>query len=127
MIEKFAFFLNDAAEFPALVETCRELLHDLRGPAGSIKLINQRQVQMTTGAQKLGTGFNAAFAWLGFGVIHTNRSMIGAIRKSIRRALMPRVARLVFLNERRVRLAKRAVRFLPPRVGAAVSEPLNRM
>jgi FAD/FMN-containing dehydrogenase len=126
-IEVFAFTLKDASEFPALVESCRELLHDLRGPIGSIKLVNQRQVQMSTGAQKLGAGFNAAFAWLGFGVVHTKRSMIGAIRKSIRRALMRKVARLVFLNEGRVGFLKKAIRLLPPRIGAVASEPVRKM
>ena len=125
-IEVFAFTMKDPAGLPNLVETCRELFHDLRGPIGSVKFINQRQVEMTIGTKKLGVGLKADFAWMGFGVVHTRKAMIGAIRKTIRRGLLPHVSRLIFVNQARLRRLKALSRILPPPVGPLVAGPVDR-
>ncbi len=125
-IEVFAFTMKDGAHFPLLVQTCRELFHDLRGPIGSVKFINQRQVEMTIGTRKLGVGLKADFAWMGFGVVHTKRSMIKPIRKSIREALLPHVSRLIFVNRARLNWLKRLSRILPRPLRSLIADPVER-
>lgn len=125
-IEVFVFTQKDAAQFPKLVDTFRELSHDLRGPIGSVKLINQQQVEMTIGTRELGVGINSDFAWMGFGVVHCTRSMVRPIRAVIRRALGPQTARLVFLNNSRLRFLKGVSRILPSCINKMLAEPVER-
>ena len=125
-IEVFAFTMKDGAHFPLLVETCRELFHDLRGPIGSVKFINQRQVEIAIGTRKLGVGLKADFAWMGFGVVHTKRSMIKPIRKSIREALLPHVSRLIFVNRARLNWLRRLSRILPRPLRSLIADPVER-
>jgi FAD/FMN-containing dehydrogenase len=125
-IEVFVFTQKDAAQFPRLVETCRELFHDLRGPIGSVKFINQRQVELTIGTRELGVSLKADFAWMGFGVIHCKRSMIRSLRAAVRQALLPHTSRLVFFNEGRLRLLKRVSRLLPSWLNGMLAQPVDR-
>jgi len=125
-IEVFVFTQKDAGQFQGLVETCRELFHDLRGPIGSVKFINQRQVEMTIGTRELGVGLKADFAWMGFGVIHCKRSMIRPLRRTVGRALRPLTSRLVFFNERRLTLLKRVSALLPSRLSGILADPVER-
>ncbi len=125
-IEVFAFTQKDAAQFVKLVEACRELFHDLRGPIGSVKFINQRQVEMTIGTRELGVGLKADFAWMGFGVVHCKRSLIRPIRAAIRQALVPHTSRLVFINKHRLKLLKRLSRIMPSWLTGALAGPVER-
>ena len=124
--EVFAFTQQDERMFPRLVDTCREMFHDLKGPVGRVKFINQKQIEMTTGTRELGVGLKADFAWMGFGVIHCKRSMIRSLRASVRQYLKPLTSRLIFVNSRRLRLLKRLCRVTPAWLSSRLAEPVDR-
>jgi 4-cresol dehydrogenase (hydroxylating) flavoprotein subunit len=111
-IEVYLFTLKEAADFSKLTESCRNLMADLRGHVGAIKIINQKQIEMTIGSRDIGMSLAADFAWMGFGVIRCKRSMIGSLRREIRRAL-PGVSRIVFVNESRVKCRRWPTRRTP--------------
>ena len=122
----YLFTLKTASEFPKLARSCRNLLTNLRGHIGGIKLINQRQVELTIGTRDIGINLAADFAWMGFGVIRCPRSMIRSIRREVRRGL-PGVSRLVFVNEDRVKRMRKLQMFVPGSKGRLLKEQLDRM
>jgi FAD/FMN-containing dehydrogenase len=124
-IEVFTFTQKDAAKLPRLVDACREMFHDLRGPIGSVKLINRRFVESTVGAKKLGRGIRPDFAWMGFGVIYCRESMVRAVRAGIRQSIGQDTSMLVFINQGRVNAVKKLSRILPSWAREAVSQPLE--
>jgi 4-cresol dehydrogenase (hydroxylating) len=124
-IEVYLFTLKKASEFSKLADGCRRLLTDLRGHIGGIKLLNQRQVELTAGTRNLGMNLAADFAWMGFGVIRCKRSMIRSLRREIGRELRPMVSRLVFINQRRLKLMRMAQAFMPGK--KLLKEQLDRM
>jgi FAD/FMN-containing dehydrogenase len=127
--EVYGFTQTGERNFPGLVETCREMLADLKGPVGSIKFINRRQVEMMMGTPKLGFGLSPGFDWIGFGVIYCKRSLIRALRSSIKQALRAHTSGLVFINQDRLNRLKalRTVAKLAPSWAAnRLVEPLDR-
>jgi len=124
--EVFAFTVKDQERFYRLVEDCREMATDLRGPIGSMKFINQKQLEATMGTTKLGAGLDADFAWIGFGVIHCKHSMARALRREVRRAIGGQVSRLIFMNDRRLKKLRAVRSWLPGRLGAALDGPIGR-
>jgi hypothetical protein len=124
--EVYVFTAKDDDHFLRLVDSSRDMLHDLRGPIDSIKFINHRYLEMTTGTRKLGAGLNLDFAWMGFGVMHTRRSMVPALRRSIRKALGPHVSRLVFMNNTRLRVLKTIYSCLPGPLRRPLTQPLEK-
>ena len=102
------------------------MFHDLKGPVGRVKFINQKQIEMTTGTRELGVGLKADFAWMGFGVIHCKRSMIRSLRASVRQYLKPLTSRLIFVNSRRLRLLKQLCRVTPSWLSGKLAEPVDR-
>jgi hypothetical protein len=125
-IEVYLFTLKEAADFSKLTESCRNLMADLRGHVGGIKIINQKQIELTIGSRDIGMSLAADFAWMGFGVIRCKRSMIGSIRREVRRAL-PDVSRIVFVNESRVKRMRKLQIFVPGKRGKLLKEQLDRM
>ena len=125
-VEVFAFTQRDERKFSQLVDACREMFHDLKGPIGRVKFINQKQIEMTTGTRELGVGLKADFAWMGFGVIHCKRAMIGSLRASVRRSLKPLTSRLIFVNSRRLHLLKQLCRVTPSWLSGKLAEPVDR-
>jgi 4-cresol dehydrogenase (hydroxylating) len=125
-IEVYLFTLKKASEFPKLVHSCRNLLAGLRGHIGAIKVINQKQVELTIGTRDIGMNLAADFAWMGFGVIRCPRSMIRSIRREVSRGL-PGVSRLVFVNEHRVKRMRKLQMFVPGSKGRLLKEQLDRM
>ena len=125
-IEVYLFTLKTASEFPKLARSCRNLLTNLRGHIGGIKLINQRQVELTIGTRDIGVSLATDFAWMGFGVIRCSRSMIRSIRREVRRGL-PDVSRLVFVNEGRVKRMRKLQRIVPGAKGKLLKAQLDRM
>jgi len=125
-IEVYLFTLKEAADFSKLTESCRNLMADLRGHVGGIKIINQKQIELTIGSRDIGMSLAADFAWMGFGVIRCKRSMIGSIRREVRRAL-PEVSRIVFVNESRVKWLRKLRILVPGKRGKLLKEQLDRM
>jgi len=125
-IEVYLFTLKDAADFSKLTENCRNLMADLRGHVGAIKIINQKQIELTIGSRDIGMSLAADFAWMGFGVIRCKSSMIASIRKEVRRAL-PGVSRIVFVNESRIKALRKLGLFVPGKRGKLLREQLDRM
>jgi FAD/FMN-containing dehydrogenase len=124
-IEVYLFTLKMASEFSKLADACRHLLTDLRGHIGGIKLLNQRQVELTAGTRNIGMSLAADFAWMGFGVIRCKRSMIRSLRREIKKELAPIVSRLVFVNQRRLKLMRMVQAFTPGT--KMLKEQLDRM
>jgi 4-cresol dehydrogenase (hydroxylating) flavoprotein subunit len=125
-IEVYAFTVKDEDGFFRVVEKSRDILSDLRGPMDFIKFINAAQLDATMGTRKLGAGLGSEFAWLGFGVIHTKRSMAGPMRRAVRKALGSEVRRLIFMNERRLHALRRVRACLPGKLGAVLDRPIGR-
>jgi len=125
-IEVYLFTLKEAADFAKLTESCRDLMADLRGHIGAIKIANQKQIELTIGSRDSGMSLAADSAWVGFGVIRCKHSMIGSIRREIRRAL-PGVSRIVFINESRLKRLRKLRIFVPGEMGKLLKERLDRM
>lgn len=127
-ITAFFFSTKDDRKLEALVPTVRDVLRSLGGTVVAVNLLNrQRMLSMMTPfpVEKAEDGVLPAdevakmaqqhgiAAWNGVGAIYANKDMVKAARRSLRRLLGPVTDRLVFVNARRVNLARRLARLMP--------------
>jgi 4-cresol dehydrogenase (hydroxylating) len=116
-IEVYVFTLQDDSQFSALACSCREMLCDMRGLAGGIKLMNLDQYRLTLDTKELGMGLSNKFSWIGFGVLHSQKAMISAARAQVRERLKRHVSQVVFLNEDRIKRFEKLARWIPGSAG----------
>jgi hypothetical protein len=120
-IEVYVFTLKDGGNLPEVVGHCRELLDSLRGVAGGIKLMNHAQFRLTLDTSELGMGLSPEFAWVGFGVLHCQKTMIRAARAALKKILSPHLSQIIFLNESRIRRFSLIAKFMPGTIGKKLS------
>ena len=101
-----------------MLEACRDLLVEMKGPLGGMKLLNRTQLEHTIGTNEMGMSLAEDFVWMGIGVFRCRKSLIPAIRKEIRRALGAESSRLVFINNTRNAWLGRLFALVPGRLGA---------
>ena len=134
-VTAFFFSTKDDARLEALVPTVRAVLRTLGGSVVAINLLNsQRMLSMMTpfpedraidGVLPAHEVENLANrhgvpAWSGVGAIYASKEVARAARRTLRRLLGPVTDRLVFINRRKVDLARTIVRMLPGRLATRV-------
>ena len=134
-VTAFFFSTKDDAKLEALVPTVRAVLRTLGGSVVAINLLNsQRMLSMMTpfpedraidGVLPAHEVENLANrhgvpAWSGVGAIYASKEVARAARRTLRRLLGPVTDRLVFINRRKVDLARTIVRMLPGRLATRV-------
>lgn len=127
-VTAFFFSTKDDAKLEALVPTVRAVLRSLGGSVVAINLLNsQRMLSMMTPfpehkaidgvlpsdeVASLASSHGVP-AWSGVGAIYASNEVARAARRTLRRLLGPVTDRLVFINRRRVNLARNVARVLP--------------
>ena len=134
-VTAFFFSTKEDARLEALVPTVRAVLRALGGSVVAINLLNsQRMLSMMTpfpedraidGVLPAHEVENLANrhgvpAWSGVGAIYASKEVARAARRTLRRLLGPVTDRLVFINRRKVDLARTIVRMLPGRLATRV-------
>ncbi|TDT39459.1 FAD binding domain-containing protein [Halospina denitrificans] len=134
-VTAFFFSTKDDAKLEALVPTVREVLRALSGSVVAINLLNsQRMLSMMTPfpqdkaidgvlpaheVESLAKSHGVA-AWSGVGAIYASKEVARAARRTLRRLLGPVTDRLIFINRRKVDLARNIARALPDRLATRV-------
>ncbi len=127
-VTAFFFSTKDDARLEALVPAVRAVLRALGGPVVAINLLNsQRMLSMMTPfpetkaidgvlppgeVEALAEKFGVP-AWSGVGAIYASKEVAGAAKRALKRILGPVTDRLVFINRRRVKVARSVARVLP--------------
>ncbi|PXX90740.1 FAD-linked oxidase [Marinobacter vulgaris] len=134
-VTAFFFSIKDDAKLEALVPTVRAVLRSLGGSVVAINLLNsQRMLSMMTAfpesravdgvlpAHEVDTLANShgVPAWSGVGAIYASREVARAARRTLQRLLGPVTDRLIFINRRKVSLARTVARALPGRFATRV-------
>ncbi len=125
--EVYLFTLKSPSALDAVVEASRKLLSELPGVLGPLKLINDKQVQMTLQGEQVGMGVSEGAPWIGFGVIRTRKILLKALRRAVRQRLGPVVSGLVFMDQRRAQWVGRAGRCVPAKYGNVLRHQSRRM
>ncbi len=127
-VTAFFFSIKDDARLEALVPAVRAVLRALGGSVVAINLLNsQRMLSMMTPFPE-GKAINGVLpahevksladshsvpAWSGVGAIYASREVARAARRTLRRLLGPVTDRVIFINRRKVHVARRVARILP--------------
>lgn len=135
-VTAFFFSTKDDARLEALVPTVRAVLRALGGSVVAINLLNsQRMLSMMTPfpedkavdgvlpadeVEQLARSHGVP-AWSGVGAIYASKEVVRAARRTLRRLLGPVTDRLVFINRRRIDLARNIARVLPERLATRVN------
>lgn len=127
-VTAFFFSVKDDQMLEELVPTVRQVLRTLSGNVVAINLLNrQRMLSMMVPfpADKASDGVlpaseveelsrtYAITAWNGVGAIYASHDVAKAAKRTLRRLLGPVTDRLIFVDARRVALARAIARFLP--------------
>ncbi|MCM0611811.1 FAD-binding oxidoreductase [Marinobacter sediminum] len=134
-VTAFFFSTKDDARLEALVPTVRAVLRALGGSVAAINLLNsQRMLSMMTPfpedkavdgvlpsheVESLAYRYGVP-AWSGVGAIYATKEVARAARRTLRRLLGPVTDRLVFINQRKVDMARTIARVLPGRLATRV-------
>lgn len=134
-VTAFFFSTKDDARLEALVPTIRQVLRTLGGSVVAINLLNsQRMLSMMAPfpEDKAVDGVIPAHevdrlahshgltAWSGVGAIYASKEVARAARRTLRRLLGPVTDRLVFVDRRRVNLARSVARVLPSKYATRI-------
>ncbi|MEL6105519.1 MAG: FAD-binding oxidoreductase [Planctomycetota bacterium] len=138
--EAFFVRLRDQDQFEETVESIRTLLGDLDGVLTGVNLMNDRRVlsmsreyprdRVAAGgimSRELVDellGESGATAWTLAGIIQSPSALISPLRKHLRRALPPGVARPFLVNRRRIAIGRRVVQSVPL-AGSSVLQQLD--
>lgn len=118
--EVFFFFLRDDALMEQAVDAIRTMMLQSGMPVTGINFLNKRRVE----ALVPDDGSMRGVKWFGTGVLFGDAALVKASRKQVRKAMKGLVRRVFFMNDDRVRFARRSLRALG-RVGAGARlEPL---
>lgn len=136
----FFFSTKDDARLEALVPTVRQVLRTLTGSVVAINLLNrQRMLSMmipfpddkaTDGVlpehevESLASSHGVA-AWSGVGAIYASKDVVKAVKRTLRRLLGPVTDRLVFVDRKRIKLARNVARVLPKNIATRVDTMAN--
>jgi len=127
-VTAFFFSTKDDAKLEALVPAVRAVLRALGGSVVAINLLNsQRMLSMMTPfpEDKAVDGVLPAHeieslanrhgvpAWSGVGAIYASKEVARAARRTLRRLLGPVTDRLIFINQRKVEMARTIARVMP--------------
>jgi 4-cresol dehydrogenase (hydroxylating) len=134
-ITAFFFSTKDDAKLEALVPTVRAVLRALSGSVVAINLLNsQRMLSMMTPfpedkavngvlprheVESLANSYGVP-AWSGVGAIYATNEVARAARRTLRRLIGPVTDRLIFINQRKVDMARTISRVLPGRLATRV-------
>lgn len=134
-VTAFFFSTKDDAKLEALVPTVRQVLRALSGSVVAINLLNsQRMLSMMTPfpndkavdgvlptqeVERLASKHGVA-AWSGVGSIYASREVVRAAKRTLRRLLGPVTDRLVFVNRRKVDVARKVAGVLPSNLATRV-------
>ncbi|GGE72302.1 4-cresol dehydrogenase [Streptosporangium jomthongense] len=127
-VTAFFFSTKDDAMLETLVPAVRAALQALGGSVVAINLLNsQRMLSMMSPfpadravdgvlpaheVERLAASHGVA-AWSGVGAIYASKEVARAARRTLRRILGPATDRLVFINRRKVDMARKIARVLP--------------
>lgn len=127
-VTAFFFSTKDDEKLEALVPAVREVLRALGGSVVAINLLNsQRMLSMMTPfpEEKSVNGVLPAHevdslanrhgvpAWSGVGAIYASKEVARAARRTLKRILGPVTDRLIFINQRKVEMARTVARVMP--------------
>lgn len=127
-VTAFFFSVKDDKMLEKLVPAVRQVLRTLSGNVAAINLLNrQRMLSMMVPfpADKASDGVLPAseveilsrahgiHTWNGVGAIYASREVAKAARRTLRRLLGPVTDRLIFVDARKVALARRLAHLLP--------------
>lgn len=134
-VTAFFFSTKDDAKLEALVPTVKAVLRALGGSVVAINLLNsQRMLSMmapfpediaidgvlpTHEVERLALSHGVA-AWSGVGAIYASKEVASAAKRTLRRLLGPVTDSLIFINRRKVDLARKVVRVLPGKLATRV-------
>lgn len=134
-VTAFFFSTKDDARLEALIPTVRSVLRSLTGSVVAINLLNnQRMLSMMTPfpedravdgvlpsneVEQLADSHGVP-AWSGVGAIYASREVARAARRTLKRLLGPATDRLIFVNRRKIDLARSMARVLPGRLATRV-------
>ncbi len=139
-VTAFFFSIKDDAKLEALVPTIRAVLRALGGSVVAINLLNsQRMLSMMTPfpEDKAVDGVLPAHeveslanshgvpAWSGVGAIYASKEVAQAARRTLRRLLGPATDRLIFINRRKIDVARNVARVLPGKLATRVKGMAN--
>lgn len=134
-VTAFFFSTKDDAKLEALVPTVRAVLRTLGGSVVAINLLNsQRMLSMMAPfpddkavdgvlpAQEVArmASSHGVPAWSGVGAIYASKEVARAARRTLRRLLGPVTDRLIFINKRKVDVARNISRLLPGKMATRV-------
>ncbi|MDO6442510.1 MULTISPECIES: FAD-binding oxidoreductase [unclassified Marinobacter] len=134
-VTAFFFSTKEDEKLEALVPAVREVLRALGGSVVAINLLNsQRMLSMMTPfpEDKAVDGVLPAHeveslanrhgvpAWSGVGAIYASKEVARAARRTLRRLLGPATDRLIFINQRKVEMARTFARVMPGGLGTRV-------
>lgn len=136
-VEAFFFGFNEDRDLEAAATAVREVLQTVGGNISGINLLNpQRMLSMAVPfpRERTPAGRNIPLevvsdlargnrlqAWSGVGAIYGKRSVVGAVRKEIKKILGPHADRLLFVRRETIGWARRALPFLPPKLRGQIS------
>ncbi|MGE3714523.1 MAG: FAD-binding oxidoreductase [Alphaproteobacteria bacterium] len=124
--ETFVFTMKSTAQLKDMLSACRDLLIELRGPIGGIKLLNRMQLETTIGTNEMGMALAKEFPWMGIGAFRCKKSMVPAIRSEVRKTLRACCSKVVFINDHRNRAMGRAFARVPGMAGIKLRHQLGR-
>jgi len=134
-VTAFFFSAKEDDKLEALVPAVRAVLRALGGSVVAINLLNsQRMLSMMTPfpedkavdgvlptheVESLANSHGVP-AWSGVGAIYASKEVARAARRTLRRILGPVTDRLIFINQRKVEMARTVARVVPGRLATRV-------
>lgn len=134
-VTAFFFSAKEDDKLEALVPAVRAVLRALGGSVVAINLLNsQRMLSMMTPfpedkavdgvlptheVESLANSHGVP-AWSGVGAIYASKEVARAARRTLRRILGPVTDRLIFINQRKVEMARTIARVVPGRLATRV-------
>jgi len=134
-VTAFFFSTKEDDKLEALVPAVRAVLRALGGSVVAINLLNsQRMLSMMTPfpddkavdgvlptheVESLASSHGVP-AWSGVGAIYASKEVARAARRTLRRILGPVTDRLIFINQRKVEMARTIARVVPGRLATRV-------
>lgn len=135
-VTAFFFKVRRDEDLDAIIPAVREALSSMGGIVPAINLLNRERMlammapfpedEVPPGGvlppdvlERLAHEHGVS-AWNGVGALYARRDMARSARRSLKRILAPVTDRLVFVDQRRLRWARRVVRWLPSGPGQRV-------
>ncbi len=122
--ELFVFTIKKNRAVEEFIPAVSSLLSDAIGDVGSIKLFNSDYQQLLPDTSTR-NGLLQDAHWKGFGIFRSTNSMASGMRKEIARRLRPYCSRIIFTNERRLKLLRQCAGIIPGVTGQTIRTQID--